>query len=93
MNFPRPRILVSRCLGFAACRYDGACLPDGFIDRLRPYVEFHTVCPEVDLGMTIPRDPIRVIETGTMLLLIQPSTGREYTQEMNSLIASLLSSG
>jgi len=90
MNFPRPRILVSRCLGFAACRYNGAGLSDDFIDRLRPYVDFLTVCPEVDLGMTVPRDPIRVVRMGTALRLIQPATGRDYTDPMNIFVKSFL---
>ncbi|MFQ6613276.1 MAG: DUF523 and DUF1722 domain-containing protein, partial [Fidelibacterota bacterium] len=83
MSFTRPRILVSRCLGFDACRYDGACLPHDFIDRLRPQVDFITVCPEVDLGLPVPRDPIRIVKQGNSLRLFQPSSGRDFTEPMN----------
>ncbi|MCS7155707.1 MAG: DUF523 domain-containing protein, partial [Bacteroidetes bacterium] len=53
--FPRPRVLVSRCLEFDAVRYNGERIPDRIIRELMPHVEFVPVCPEVEVGMGVPR--------------------------------------
>ncbi len=90
MIFPRPRILVSRCLGFDACRYNGERLHHVLTDQLLPFADVVTVCPEVDMGMTVPRDPIRVIEKERTLRLIQPSTGKDYTATMTTFSTTFL---
>jgi glucose/arabinose dehydrogenase len=33
-KFARPRVGVSKCLGFAACRYKGQTIPDEFVQSL-----------------------------------------------------------
>jgi uncharacterized protein YbbK (DUF523 family)/uncharacterized protein YbgA (DUF1722 family) len=82
-NATRPRVVVSRCLGFDTVRYDGERLESAVVQDLVPHVDFITVCPEVDIGMPVPRDPIRVVETSTGRALIQPSTGRDLTEQMS----------
>lgn len=78
----KPTVVVSRCLGFDACRYNGQTLPDKFVDALGEFVEYITVCPEVEIGLGVPRDPIRlVLERGEMLLY-QPASGKEFRQAM-----------
>lgn len=78
----KPKIVVSRCLGFDACRYNGQTLPDKFVESLGDFVEYRTICPEVEIGLGVPRNPIRlVLERGEMLLF-QPGTGREYKKDM-----------
>ena len=81
--FARPVLVVSRCLGFEACRFDGAMLGDGLVTALQPFVEFRPVCPEADIGLGTPRDPIRLVESkqgGPKL--IQPATMRDLTADM-----------
>lgn len=81
-RFPRPRIVVSKCLGFAACRWNGVTIPDEFVSRLEPYVEFAPVCAEVEIGLGVPRDPVRVVSVEGNLRLIQPATGKDFTGAM-----------
>ena len=52
------RIVVSRCLGFEACRYNGGKVNSPEIDKLRNNIELLTACPEVDVGLGIPRSPL-----------------------------------
>jgi uncharacterized protein YbgA (DUF1722 family)/uncharacterized protein YbbK (DUF523 family) len=52
------------------------------VERLKNYVNFHPVCPEVEVGLPIPRDPIRLVENGKDIELLQPSTGLDFTQKM-----------
>ncbi len=79
---PRPRVVVSRCLGFAACRYNGEILPESFVERLAPFVDYVTVCPEVEIGLGTPRDPIRMVTRGRVRQLLQPATGLDVTSRM-----------
>ena len=58
----KPRIVVSRCLGFDHCRYNGDVIKDDFVEALTPFVEYITVCPEVEIGLGVPRKPIRLIK-------------------------------
>ena len=83
MPQPRPpRLVISACLGFEACRYDGQRVEGTFVDALRQRVDVVTVCPEVGMGMTIPRDPIRLVQDGRGIVLYQPSTATDFTAAM-----------
>ena len=91
--FPSPIVVVSRCLGFAACRWNGEIVPgDGFLERLRRRARMITVCPEVEIGLGVPRDKIRLVRGATQRdsaarfdpLLVQPATGRDLTDEMQN---------
>ena len=62
--FPKPplTIAVSQCLAGAHVRYDGGhkreAMPHAALDGL--YV-FRPICPEVGIGLGVPRDPIRLV--------------------------------
>jgi uncharacterized protein YbgA (DUF1722 family)/uncharacterized protein YbbK (DUF523 family) len=55
---------------------------DRFVNRLGKYVEYITVCPEEQIGLGIPRDPIRIGKGEDGVRMIQPATGRDLTDEM-----------
>lgn len=82
MNEPRPIVLFSRCLGFEACRYNGEIIRDEFVERLQDFVQPITVCPEMAIGLGVPRDPIRIIYLNDQPRLIQPASGRDLTEPM-----------
>ena len=81
-NDTKPIIVVSRCLGFDNCRYNGEGEKNEFITKLSKYTDIITVCPEVSCGLTTPREPIRIVEINNKLELIQPKTNRNITSEM-----------
>lgn len=87
-----PQVVVSRCLGFSACRYNGQTIPDKFVNKLKDYVEYTTVCPEVEIGLGIPRDPIRLVSEKDEILLYQPASGKEYSKEMRDYSLNFLNS-
>jgi uncharacterized protein YbgA (DUF1722 family)/uncharacterized protein YbbK (DUF523 family) len=88
--FAKPVVLVSKCLGFAVCRWNGVTISAPFVERLKPHVEFKPVCPEVEIGLGVPRKPIRVVEQRGERRLIQPETGRDMTKLMTSFAAKHL---
>ncbi len=90
-NFEKPIIIVSKCLGFAPCRYNGISLPDKKIDVLKPFVEYKPVCPEVEIGLGIPRDPIRMVLINGKPELYQTATNRYVTEQMNAFVNNYLS--
>jgi uncharacterized protein YbgA (DUF1722 family)/uncharacterized protein YbbK (DUF523 family) len=56
------------------------------------YATFIPVCPEVEIGLGIPRDPVRIIRDAEGDHLIQPATDRDFTREMEEFCASFLES-
>lgn len=90
-NRARPKVVVSRCLEFAPCRYNGLMISSPVVRRLRDYVDFVPVCPEAEMGLGVPRDPIRIAESGGSRRLLQPATGRDCTREMDNFSERFLS--
>lgn len=88
-RFARPIVVVSKCLGFAPCRYDGQIISCDFIDRMKSSVDFIDVCPECEIGLGVPRDPIRIVLEGEKKL-VQPATGQDLTQKMKRFARSYL---
>ena len=82
--FAKPVVVVSKCLEFEACRYNGERIASSFIERLVPHVRFRPVCPEVEIGLGTPRDPIRIYLQGEKKALYQPTTRRHLTRKMNA---------
>lgn len=92
IQFARPRIVISRCLEHDACRYNGAMIRDDFIAKLKRHVDFHTICPEVAIGMGVPRKPIRIVLRDERRELYQPATGELFTEAMREYTESELDS-
>ncbi len=92
MHMVRPRVVISRCLEFDHCRYDGQMITSALVKSLKAYVNAITVCPEVEIGLGVPRRRIRVVSGRDSLRLVQPETGRDLTVEMHRFVQSFLSS-
>ncbi len=89
-EFPKPVILVSRCLEFENVRYDGQVIHSQIIKDLMPFVDFIKVCPEYEIGLGVPRDPLRIIKQEGEYRLVQPNTGEDLTEKMNDFSTSFL---
>ncbi len=88
----RPRVVVSKCLGFAHCRYNGRIIQDEIVAELKQSIEFLPICPEVAIGLGVPRSPLRIVEVDRKLRLCQIDTGRDLTAEMNAFGARYIRS-
>ena len=87
---PRPIVVTSACLGFDACRYNGNIISAPFVQQLVTHIEFLKVCPEVEIGLGTPRDPIRLVASNEGQRLVQPATGQDLTQKMVSFSKAYL---
>lgn len=91
MKFPKPRILVSKCLEFDNCRYNGMRLNSPLVYQLKDFVDFIPVCPEVAIWLWTPRTPIRMINIEKDLRLREIWTERDLTDNMNKFSDDFLS--
>lgn len=88
----RPAILVSKCIGFDNCRYNGGIIKSDLVAKLGKYCDFLTVCPEVGIGLPVPRDPVRLEKREKKTVLIQPKSGMILTQRMERFAEKFLDS-
>ncbi|MXW31292.1 MAG: DUF523 domain-containing protein, partial [Chloroflexi bacterium] len=88
-SFPRPRIGVSACLLGEPLRYDGGHLRNEFLTQtLAPHVEWTPVCPESEVGMGTPREPVRLVDVGDGALRMQGvRSDTDHTDAMRSWAA------
>jgi len=91
-KYPQPIVVISRCLGFDSCRWDGTIVSYDHIKTLRRYVKFIPVCPELEIGLGVPREPIYIIERNGQQQLIQPTTDKKLTRKMNTFANNYLKS-
>lgn len=74
---------ISRCLLGERVRYDGGHKLDHFLaDTLGPFVEWAPVCPEVEAGLGIPREPMRLVGDPKNPRLMTRNTGIDHTERM-----------
>ncbi len=77
------RVGVSSCLLGRKVRWDAGHKRDRFVtDVLGAYVEWVPVCPEVELGMGIPREPVRLVRDEGGVRMIADRSGRDHTGAM-----------
>lgn len=85
----RMRVGVSSCLLGARVRYDGAHKRDRFlVEQLGRFVEWVPVCPELEVGMGVPREAVRLVRAdGALLRMIGNRSGEDWTERMNAFAA------
>jgi uncharacterized protein YbbK (DUF523 family)/uncharacterized protein YbgA (DUF1722 family) len=73
---------VSACLLGEQVRYDGGHKRNAFlIEELESHVRFVPVCPEVAIGLGVPRETIRLVQRGDGVRLVG-SAGVDHTDAM-----------
>jgi len=92
VRHPRPTLVLSKCLELEACRYNGQRVQAPFVKAILPFVEPIAVCPEVEIGLGVPRDPIRLVILHDGVRLVQPSTRRDLTKAMRQFSDRFLDS-
>jgi uncharacterized protein YbgA (DUF1722 family)/uncharacterized protein YbbK (DUF523 family) len=87
----KPVVVCSRCLGFENCRYNGQMLNEPIAEALKPLVEFVVPCPEKDMGLGVPRHPVRIVQKHGSNRLVQLVTGEDVTAGMEGFIEEFFS--
>lgn len=77
------RVGIAKCLLGENVRYDGFGKLDRYLrDTLGRYVEWVPVCPEVETGMGIPREPVRLVGDIDSPRLVGRQSGEDWTGRM-----------
>ncbi|WP_447974833.1 DUF523 domain-containing protein [Nitrospira sp. Kam-Ns4a] len=84
------RIGISACLLGQRVRYDGGHQSQPWTARLGKQVEWVPVCPEVEMGLGTPREPIQLVGSPARPRLVGVASGREYTDQMRAYAAAKL---
>ncbi len=79
----RPRVGVSSCLLGQEVRFNGGHKRFRFLtDELGPHVDWVPYCPEVEIGLGTPREPVRLTTGGRLV-------NRSGTADHTSVMAAL----
>jgi uncharacterized protein YbbK (DUF523 family) len=85
------KIGVSSCLLGNNVRYDGGHRHDHYIsDTLGRYFEWLPVCPEVECGLGIPREAMRLVGNPENPRLVTIHTGADHTDRMYTWVEKKL---
>ncbi len=91
-EYPRPTVVISRCIEFEHVRYDGQIVRSPFVRQLLPFIESITVCPEIGIGLGVPRETLRLVKVQEGTRLAQPSTGKDFKEDMTRFSEEFLGS-
>jgi uncharacterized protein YbbK (DUF523 family) len=82
------RLGVSSCLLGQEVRFDGRHKRDRTVtDLLGAFVSWVPVCPEVEVGMGVPRPELRLVRDGDSLRMEEVASGRDHTRSMERFAA------
>jgi uncharacterized protein YbgA (DUF1722 family)/uncharacterized protein YbbK (DUF523 family) len=85
------RIGVSACLLGKKVRYDGGHKQDPYITgTLGQFFEYVPVCPEVEYGLSVPREPMHLADSVEEPRLVTIHTGIDHTAGMKEWAADKL---
>ena len=87
----KPRIVVSRCLGYEACRYNGDIIESSWRKYLDDHADVIMVCPEVLAGLGVPREPINLFRIDGKVHVIQEETLEDVTERLENVSEEFLS--
>jgi uncharacterized protein YbgA (DUF1722 family)/uncharacterized protein YbbK (DUF523 family) len=82
----KPNLGISACLLGHQVRFDGGHKRDKFLtDVFGKCVDWVPVCPELEVGMGIPRETVRLVGSPMNPKMISQKSGRDWTVAMNRL--------
>jgi uncharacterized protein YbbK (DUF523 family) len=79
----KPKVGISSCLLGETVRYDGGHKRHSIIiDIIGPEVEWVSVCPEMELGLGVPRGPLNLVGDSGSAKLLASESGIDWTPQM-----------
>jgi len=79
------KIGISACLIGQKVRFDASNKPSRFcIDELGEHVQFESFCPEVAIGLPIPRPTIRLIKKDDIITVARPDGSGDVTEALHA---------
>ena len=87
-----PTIGIGACLVGKPVRYNGESKrKNQHIEALGEHVTLRSFCPEVGIGMSVPREPVRLVgDLGAERLMDSATQSHDYTEPMQAYAANVL---
>jgi uncharacterized protein YbbK (DUF523 family)/uncharacterized protein YbgA (DUF1722 family) len=83
VTHPVIRLGISACLLGEQVRWDGGHKLDPWLaDQLGRLAQYYPVCPEVECGFGVPREPFRLVGNPPAARLVTSRTKHDYTERM-----------
>ena len=81
----RPKLGISSCLLGNEVRYDGGHKHNAYVTQtLGAYFDFVPFCPEVAIGLSTPRPPIRLVDDGEAIRVLgTQDSNLDYTEKLS----------
>lgn len=89
-QFIKPQLFCSKCITFDYCRWNAAIIASERIELLKNYAEFFTHCPEQEIGLGVPRNPVRIVMIEGEPRLFQPADQLDHTDKMTQFSLGLI---
>ena len=81
------RVGISSCLLGKKVRFDGGHKRDRYLtDILGDYFKFVPVCPEIEVGMGVPREAVRLEGETESPRMVGNKTGQDWTDRMSQYV-------
>ncbi len=83
MDSKKITIAISSCLLGQNVRYDGKRKKaDSLIEQLEKIAVLLPICPEVEIGMPVPREKLHLIRQSENLIMVAEKSGKDWTEAM-----------
>lgn len=84
----KPRLGISACLLGQRVRYDGGHKHDLFLtETFGRFVDWVPVCPELEAGMGVPRETVRLVGAVDTPRMVAERSGKDWTAAMTAFAA------
>lgn len=80
----KPRLVLSACLNLEKTRYDGKLIENPLAIKIRNFCEIISVCPEVGIGLSVPRKKIILYKKDEEIKAVEIFTGKNLTEKLRS---------
>ena len=84
------RIGISACLIGQQVRYDGGHKRADYLRDLGADIQWVEVCPEVEMGLGTPREPMNLVRRVGSLRMVTAETGIDHTETLRQWAATRL---
>jgi uncharacterized protein YbbK (DUF523 family) len=84
-NKQKPKVGISSCLLGEKVRFDGdSKLHRVIVEIIGPHVEWVSLCPEMEIGMGVPREPVNLVGVLASPDLLAVDTRTNWTGKMKN---------
>lgn len=78
----KPQLVISACLNLKKTRYDGKLVEIPIAIKLQKFCEIIPVCPEVGIGLPVPREKLILLKRNEKIYVVKIFTGEDFTEKL-----------